>query len=188
LQIVYAGFAVIVAALLWTYFGWLILLAGAQLSFYIQNPTCLRLGLRELRLSNVEFEQLALKLMYYIARTHVSGDEPWTVSRLATELGVPGKAVAALVATFEEAGLLIGTDNGELLPARDIGNITVCEILDVARNQRSGHFEPRNVTIPSVDRLVAAVEEALRSGCRNLTLRDLAEEAPYGSMPQVART
>ena len=39
LTIVYAGFAAIVAALLWTYFGWLILLAGTQLSFYIQNPT-----------------------------------------------------------------------------------------------------------------------------------------------------
>ncbi len=41
LQLVYAGFAFLVAALLWTYFGWLILLAGAQLSFYIQIPrTC----------------------------------------------------------------------------------------------------------------------------------------------------
>ena len=39
LTIVYAGFAFVVAALLWTYFGWLILLAGAQLSFYVQNPT-----------------------------------------------------------------------------------------------------------------------------------------------------
>jgi membrane protein len=45
LTIVYAGFAFIVVALLWTYLGWLILLAGAQLSFYIQNPTYLRLGL-----------------------------------------------------------------------------------------------------------------------------------------------
>ena len=51
LTIVYAGFAFIVAALLWTYFGWLILLAGAQLSFYVQNPSYLRLGLQELRLS-----------------------------------------------------------------------------------------------------------------------------------------
>src|SRR5580698_5747015 len=32
LTIVYAGFAFIVAGLVWTYFGWLILLAGAQLS------------------------------------------------------------------------------------------------------------------------------------------------------------
>ena len=38
LTVVYAGFAIIVAALLWTYFGWLILLVGAQLSFYVQNP------------------------------------------------------------------------------------------------------------------------------------------------------
>ena len=46
LTLVYAGFAFVVAALLWTYFGWLVLLAGAQLSFYVQNPSYLRLGCR----------------------------------------------------------------------------------------------------------------------------------------------
>ena len=56
LTIVYAGFAIIVAALLWTYFGWLILLVGVQLSFYAQNPSYLRLGLQELKLSSVELE------------------------------------------------------------------------------------------------------------------------------------
>ena len=74
LQIVYAGFAFIVAALLWTYLGWLILLAGAQLSFYIQNPTYLRFGLWELRLSNAEIEQLALQLMYFVARAQMRGE------------------------------------------------------------------------------------------------------------------
>jgi uncharacterized BrkB/YihY/UPF0761 family membrane protein len=39
LTIVYAGFAIIVAALLWTYLGWLILLVGVQLSFYLQNQS-----------------------------------------------------------------------------------------------------------------------------------------------------
>jgi membrane protein len=182
LQIVYAGFAFIVAALLWTYFGWLILLAGAQLSFYIQNPTYLRLGLRELRLSCVETEQLALRLMYFVARAHLSGDKRWTASNLATELGLPGIAMARLVATFEEATLLTVSKDNELSPARDIGRITVCEILDVARNQRSGHLAPRNLAIPSVDRLVTALEEGLRSRCANLTLRDLAEEAPRLSL------
>src|SRR5258707_13854767 len=73
LTIVYAGFAFVVAALLWTYFGWLILLAGAQLSFYVQNPTYLRLGLQQLRLSSVELEQLALRLMYFVGLAHVAG-------------------------------------------------------------------------------------------------------------------
>jgi membrane protein len=187
LQIVYAGFAFIVAALLWTYFGWLILLCGAQLSFYIQNPTYLRLGLRELRLSCVEVEQLALKLMYYVARSHLSGDERWTITTLAAELGLPGIAVARLVVTFEEQKLLIVTDDDELVPARDIGNITVYEILDAARNQRSGHLAMRNVTIPSVDRLLAAMEEARRSRCSNLTLRDLAEETPRPALTLAPR-
>src|SRR4029077_8094728 len=96
LTLVYAGFAIVVAALLWTYFGWLILLAGAQLSFYVQNPSYLRLGLQVLRLSSVELEELALKLMSLVGRAHVSRGERWTVNRLATELGLPAVAVAQM--------------------------------------------------------------------------------------------
>src|SRR5215472_1372820 len=41
LTIVYAGFAFVVAALLWTYFGWLILLAGASCRSTCRTPhTC----------------------------------------------------------------------------------------------------------------------------------------------------
>jgi membrane protein len=178
MQLVYAGFAFVVAALLWTYFGWLILLAGAQLSFYIQNPTYLRLGLRELRLSSVEIEQLALRLMYFVAHAQVSGKPRWKVSQLANELGLPGIAMARLVETFEDAGLLTVTDGDELVPARDIGQITACEILDAARNQRSGHVIPREVTIPSVDQLIARMEEARRAHCSELTLQELAKEDP----------
>jgi membrane protein len=178
LTIVYAGFAFIVAALLWTYFGWLILLAGAQLSFYVQNPTYLRLGLRELRLSCVEIEELALKMMYFVARMHLTGGKRWTVNQLADELGLPGIAVAKMATALEKAGLVIVTDEGELLCAKDIGRITVHEILEIARNQRSGHFAPRNMPIPAVDRLTASLDELRRNHCGELTLRDLVEETP----------
>ena len=69
LTVVYAGFAIIVAALLWTYFGWLILLIGAQLSFYVQNRNYLRMGLTELRMSAVQREQLTLKIMFLVGRS-----------------------------------------------------------------------------------------------------------------------
>ena len=177
LTIVYAGFAFVVAALLWTYFGWLILLAGAQLSFYVQNPTYLRLGLQQLRLSSEELEQLALKLMYFVGRAHVAGGRRWTVNRLATELGLPGIAVAQMAASLERAALLIVTDDDELVPARDLARIGVYEILQLARNQRSGHVAPRNLPIPPVDRVLAAMDEARRRCCGELTLRDLVDEA-----------
>src|SRR5437773_5066429 len=177
LTLVYAGFAVVVAALLWTYFGWLILLAGAQLSFYVQNPAYLRLGLQQLRLSSVELEQLALQLMYFVARTHVAGGRRWSVNHLATELGLPGIAVAQMAATLDRAGLLIVTDYDELVPARDLGRISVYEILDIARHGGSGHVAPRQLPIPALDRLLAGLDEARRHRCGELTLGELVDEA-----------
>ena len=176
LTIVYAGFAFVVAALLWTYFGWLILLAGAQLSFYVQNPAYLRLGLQQLRLSCSELEQLSLKLMYLVGRSHVAGGRRWTVNRLANELGLPGIAVAEMGSALERAGLLIITENDELVPARDIGRIGVYEILEIARRQGSGHGPPRQVPLPPVDRLLNSIDEARRHRCGELTLRDLVDE------------
>jgi membrane protein len=187
LTIVYAGFAFFVAALLWTYFGWVILLAGAQLSFYVQNPAYLPLGLQQLRLSGEELEQLALKLMYFVGRTHVSGGRRWRVNRLADELGLPGIAVAQMAATLERAGLLLVTDDDELVPARDLAHIKVYQILDIARSQRSGHLAPRRMQIPPVDRVLAGLDEARRRGCGELTLRELVEETPRPALHLTAR-
>ncbi|MBX5461110.1 MAG: YihY family inner membrane protein [Steroidobacteraceae bacterium] len=186
LTIVYAGFAFIVAALLWTYFGWLILLAGAQLSFYLQNPSYLRIGLQELRLSCAEIEQLALRLMYLVGRTHMNGGTRWTVNRLAAELGLPGRAVAQIGGTLEKAGLLIVTEGDEFVPGRDISRITLEEIVEVARNQRSGHFAAKGVEIPPVDRLSARLSQAWRDCLAGRTLRDLVEDTAEPARPKLA--
>ena len=174
--IVYAGFAIVVVALLWTYLGWLILLIGAQLSFYVQNRNYLRLGLAELRLSSVEVEELALKVMYLIGRSHLEGSRQWSVRGLASQLGLPGIAVAQLVGGLESARLLTTTDSDRLIPARDIGQIPLQQILDVARNQRSGHVAPRELPLAAVDKLSASLTAAWRASCGDRSLRDLVAE------------
>ena len=177
LTIVYAGFAFIVAALLWTYFGWLILLAGAQLSFYIQNPSYLRLGLRELHLSNVEIEHLALKLMYCVARARAQGAGNWNVSRLAAEFGLPGVAVTRVAGALEAAGLLTITADDQCVLVREPGSIGVFEVLTVARNQKSGDFIARDTRVPAVDALTARLDGAWRAACADETLADLVKES-----------
>lgn len=176
LTIVYAGFAIIVAALLWTYLGWLILLIGAQLSFYVQNPHYLRLGLVEIRLSSAEIERLALKVMYLVGESHARGDTRWTVDSLARALGMPGAAVSQIVSALERGGLLLAAEDERLLPARDAGHIGLCEILEIARNQRSNTPAHSSLRVPAVDRLTARLEEAWRGTCDARTLRDLLEE------------
>ncbi|MCU0760402.1 MAG: YihY/virulence factor BrkB family protein [Steroidobacteraceae bacterium] len=175
LTVVYAGFAIIVAALLWTYLGWLILLVGVQLSFYVQNPSYLRLGLTELRLSSVELEELALKVMFLVGSAHTRGEVRWRVNDLARELGMPGIAISQVVSALERAGMLTANDREQLVPARDIGHIRLRDILEVARNQRSGHATARGLAVPEVDALRASLERAWRERCGERTLRDLIE-------------
>jgi membrane protein len=178
LTIVYAGFAVIIAALLWTYFGWLILLVGARLAFYWQNPSYLRLGLVELRLSSEELESVALRLMYLIGRAHARGERRWRVDGLARELRLPGVAIAELVHALEGVGLLARTDDDQLMPGRDLAQIPLVEVLDVARRQRSGHSEPRIRDMEPVERLLGRIDAAWRGACAGRSVRDLVEEQP----------
>jgi membrane protein len=176
LTIVYAGFAIIVAALLWTYFGWLILLVGAQLSFYVQNRNYLRLGLTELRLSAVQRETLTLKVMYLIARSYHDGKTRWSVDSIAHELGMPGIAISRIVNALESAHLITLADDERLLPARDLGNISIQEIMDIARNEKAGQVAPRNLKLPAVDAIAGVMDAAWRKSCGEMTLRDLVEE------------
>ena len=97
LTLVYAGFAAVIAVVTWTYFGWLILLSGAQLSFYIQNPSYLRFGMRQLKLSAAEMEQLALTISFLVGHNAGTGRPRYTLDALATDLGVTGLALHPLV-------------------------------------------------------------------------------------------
>jgi membrane protein len=170
LTVVYAGFAILIAALVWIYFSWLILLLGAQLSFYVQNPSYLRIGLREPRLSSAENEQLALSSMYLLARSHLQAGTRWSVDTLASELAVPGVAVARMVRALESAGLLVTTEHETLLPGRDAARISLQEILAVARAANSVHGDERSLAPAPVMKLCNELEGAWRERLNSRTL------------------
>ena len=175
--LVYTSFAVVIALPTWTYLGWLILLAGAQLSFYLQHPSYLPLGLEEIRLSSVEREKLGLKIACLAAHAWLAGTAPWTEEALAERLGVPGLILARVRHNFERAGIL-RTDRAQtLVLARDPGTIGVIEILDAVRLARSGPVRLPTTPIPAVERLAARLHEAWRASCGDGTLKDLARES-----------
>jgi len=177
LTIVYAGFAIIIAALVWTYLGWLILLLGAQLSFYVQNPGYLRLGLTELRLSCAEAERLALTILYLVGESHEAGTARWGVSQLAARLGLPGIAVSRAAEALEAAGLLATTEDEHLLPGRGVDRIRVADILAVARTHAPGIAHVTAATPAAVEVLCRGIEAAWRDACGERTLKDLLDES-----------
>jgi membrane protein len=175
LTVVYAGLAIIVAALLWTYFNWIILLLGARVSFYAQNPNYLRLGLNELRLSCADTERLALSIMYVIAERHRSGTARVSTSNLASILGYPEIAVTRLRDTLEAARLLTAADDETLLPARDITQIRLYEIVSVARTESHGLIRTAAGIPPAVRQICSDFDQTWKQHFGALTLSDLLE-------------
>jgi len=176
LTLVYAGFAAVIAVFVWTYVGWLILLAGAQLAFYLQNPDYLRLGHAVLRLSNTERERLALDIMARIAQGDRAGDPPWTVERLARALSLPGVAIAEMSEDLEKAGLIAQADDCRLFPGRAINSITLADIITTARTRSTGHELHPRLSLPGVRRVQEEIERAWREACGTRTLGDLIEQ------------
>ncbi len=172
LTVVYAGFAIIIAALVWTYLNWIILLIGAQVSFYAQNPSYLRVGLHEPRLSCADTERLALGIMYLVAERYRSGGERLTIPVLAARLGYPDISVARLCATLEAAGFLAATADESLLPGRDIAQIPVVAIIMAARTHSSGIIRSAVSTPPAVLKLCIELESAWQQHRAGLSLSE----------------
>ena len=178
LTVVYAGLAIIIAALVWTYFGWTILLLGAQLSLYIQNPAYLRSGIREPRLSSVDIERLALGIMYLIAIRQRYGGARDTIASLALRLDFPGIAVARVCAGLEHAGYIVPADNQTLVLGCDAAQVRVLDILVTARTQRSGLIRRAAATPAAVEAFCDDIDRNCEQRCAGLTLAALIASKP----------
>ena len=137
---IYSSFAIAIVALIWLYLSWLILLLGAQVAFYAQNPGRLRYGQARLRLSITETENLALAIMQQVARGFRDGHRPG-FAQLAQALQYPARALEEITAPLEQAGLLVLTEEETFVPGREPAATSVAEILAAVRGEMRGEAQ-----------------------------------------------
>jgi membrane protein len=178
LTLVYASFAILLTALIWIYVAWLVLLLGAQLSFYVQNPQYLRRGQQEIRITGSLAEQLALNVMVLIGQSYRGGEPGWTTSRLAARLEVPSAPLATVIRSLESSGLIVATEDERLLPGRDMSEIDLSQIVDCARRNHAGEPTLHVRGTPEAEKLTTVIELALRERLEGRTLRDVVETSP----------
>ncbi len=172
-QLIYSGFAVAITTLIWLYLSWLILLVGAQLAFYYQQPAILRIVRRDPRLSNSMRERLDLNIMYLVGKAFRDPDERTSIREISQQIEMPSIALAPVTNALESAGLLITTENEELLPGREMSRIALNDILAIVRVQgETGSYKDPAWTA-DVDALGAEMDKALSSVAGDRSLADL---------------
>jgi membrane protein len=189
LMVIYTGFAVLLTTLIWIYVSWLILLLGAQLSFYIQYPQYLRYGLGELELSGEERERAGLTVMVLIARDRRLRPFEWNTDRLAAQLDLPGGSLQSLLTCLERRRLIENTGTGVWRPTRAAAGIDLIDIVLALRATEPGEARPAATSFESVQDLTAQIEAAVRERLAGRTLADLIDrpDPPDGRSPLIDR-
>jgi membrane protein len=170
---IYAGFAVVLLFLFWLYLSWLILLLGAQLSFYVQHPEHLRTGHSDIPTTGALRERLAMSVMYLLGQRFVQGAQRWTTNDLAERLDVPATVLSSVISALESHGLVLTAEDDTLVPARDLSAITLSGILDAIRHETPDPRRPEPRPIGAADEVARTADAALRSSLGDRTLLDL---------------
>ena len=178
---IYSSLSILILGLVWLYTSWLILLLGAQIAYYVQNPRRYLLHPPvPIVLSNRLRERLALSTMLLIARNHHEHRPAFTVSALADHLDLPAQIVQKMVHILQQEEWIIETssDPGGWLPSRDISTITIHELIRSIRRSGERGMPPRSTEpIPAaVDRVMETSREAADAALGGMTIADLLRE------------
>ena len=177
---IYSSLAILIMFMIWLYLGWLIMLTGASIAFYHQNPEYLTTRRRRLQLSIRLKERLALLIMYLIGRSYYRGEPAWTADALAEHLSVPMEAIDAILSAMDESKVLVRTDDEicRHVPARDLESIALKQLLAAVRSADEDPYlnlhELKDE--PAVDRLAQDIDEGVAGVLGSRTLRDLIRE------------
>ncbi|MFU8814954.1 MAG: YhjD/YihY/BrkB family envelope integrity protein [Pseudomonadales bacterium] len=147
---IYSGFATPILFMIWLYVAWLILLIGANIAFYRQNPEYL--GGRQMvgDLSAAERERLALQALSVIGQCFYRAQQAPDAAHVARRLRVPEQAIAQILAPLELRGLLATTAATPpgYLPACPWEHVSVHEVLETlhaasgSRHPNTSRFGP----------------------------------------------
>lgn len=130
---IYGSFAALPLFLIWLQISWLILLAGAEVAFEIEND----LFVPSRRLALLSSKAAALLITYRCVEAFVKGDQPQTDRSLAHELGMSLYHLQTLLEALQNERILAAvTNKGKTIgyqPARAVETInfmTVCDAID----------------------------------------------------------
>ncbi|HVN42853.1 MAG TPA: YihY/virulence factor BrkB family protein [Steroidobacteraceae bacterium] len=171
--IIYAGFAVVLLFLLWLYVSWLIVLLGAQLSFYVQHPEHLRTGHGVIPMTPALRERIALSAMFLIGERFLDNGPRWCMDDLAERLAIPATVLGELISALEAHGLVLTADDDTIAPARDLGSVVLADILEAIRHDVPNPRCPQPLAVPLADEAARAADAALRAAMSGKTLREL---------------
>lgn len=174
---IYSAFAALIVFMLWLYAAWLVLLIGASVAFYHQNPRHLSLLPERQKLSVRMVERLSLALLAEIITDFMSGETRPDTETLAHRLHLRADTADELITALAAADLIIATNGSpqRWLPARAPESLTLIDAMSAIRSAGETPAQgPETVHIPgAVEGLLAGLDQEAAAKLARQTMADL---------------
>ncbi len=171
---IYSSFAILVLFLLWMYYGWLIILVGAQVSFFIQHPAAYQTRSILQQDMPATRERLVLELLLILGQRQLRGEGPMPLTGLATELKLPLPLIEERVTELVDQGLLARVAEPEgisIVKPPDL--ITINTILNLVHKGPGPTVGPLHKSGDVIDNLIRLRDAAVAESLNGMTLRSL---------------
>lgn len=139
---IYAAFATLILFMIWIYLGWLVVLLGASISFYVQHPQHILMGYSKITLSNRMREALSLSIMVLLTRSFYKNNNDWDAVKFSHHLNVPVATILDVIGTLEDLDFVTKAidHNSTYLPAIPLDSMTVAVFLEAIRSEGEAGF------------------------------------------------
>jgi len=175
----YGSFAAIPLLMVWIQMSWVVLLMGAQLSYYLQNITRYEFEFDVQNVSPRQKKRLSLLVMHTLIDDFVKGIKPRAPEEISLELSLPVRTVHDCLDQLHESVLVTEVWNEELgkyvyQPATDINRMTLSFVLERLESSGSLHkIVINNADYRKIDSALTKFESLIATSDTNILLRDL---------------
>ncbi len=173
---IYGSFAALPLFVVWLQIGWMIVLLGCEIAFFIQNYENHRHSNRFANLSFFLKKVIALQITHLIIKNFSHLNAPLTVPEIATKLLIPIAVIQPILLKLMASRLVVELKNHDeeavYQPAVDINILTIAYVIDAL--EQCGHSYLPNIhqerlfmnALNNFQKLMAASEQ-------NSLLKDL---------------
>ncbi len=174
---IYSGFAILILFFIWIYISWLILLIGAQISFYHQYPNLLTMKSPSVTAGNRLKEKLALSIIYLIGLHHYENRKPWSLDDLVSYLRVPVELLVDIMEILKKRSFIAETSDEPplYLPLRDVDTIKLKDFLRSIRETEETvtPMEQQIPKIEEVEKVLSEIDRAMETALGERTVSSL---------------
>ena len=177
---IYSAFASVIILMVWMYIGWLVLLVGASVAFYFQNPQYTMTRLDHTELCGADVEKLAINVLYRLGQRFGSDQAAPTVDELAAQLRVPAHVLEDIVDFLQSREFLVRADGGvQLYPQKPLAKILLRDVISSVREQSITGASLSGVVVdPPVGQMYSELRRALEQQLGDTSIEDLLETSP----------